>query len=487
MSVKGFHIGGQTQQYNYPNLDNTPTIPTAVSQLTNDSGFVTQTALNSDLDQSIVYRGQLSPSDDMHSLTLPGMYYVQRATGFPTNFPDEFHGNFGRILVNKSKSASSHYGETHFVMDSECLWVEQCTGSIWSGWKRVANFSDLDSAVMQRAAVQTDTDLDTLTQSGFYLLYSGHSYDHAPDFYTGGSAWVVVLDFTTTSASAHFRIQLFMRVANKVWAIRTYNTSSGVGSWGAWVTYDDKFYALYGKKVSIVGDSISTYNGYLPSGYAYYYPHGDVNSVSKTWWKTVIDSALMTLVSNASWSGSWVCYDSGGSVSADSAKVAYTDARINALADGDTKPDIVIVLIGTNDFIHNGGNPLGTLDENTELPGETVPITDFRPAYATMINKIRTTYPNAHVYCCTLIQRYRSTDTAYPIKNGNGNALALYNNAIVDVANWMGCNVIRLDSAISLGQVATLTEDGIHPTAEGMALIADEVLRCLVHNEQSYL
>lgn len=46
MSVKGFHIGGQTQQYNYPNLDNTPTIPTAVSQLTNDSEFVNEAALN---------------------------------------------------------------------------------------------------------------------------------------------------------------------------------------------------------------------------------------------------------------------------------------------------------------------------------------------------------------------------------------------------------------------------------------------------------
>lgn len=46
MSVKGFHIGGQTQQYNYPNLDNTPTIPSKTSDLTNDSGFVTEDALS---------------------------------------------------------------------------------------------------------------------------------------------------------------------------------------------------------------------------------------------------------------------------------------------------------------------------------------------------------------------------------------------------------------------------------------------------------
>lgn len=36
---------------------------------------------------------------------------------------------------------------------------------------------------------------------------------------------------------------------------------------------------LVGKKVSIIGDSISTYSGYLPSGYSATYPTGDVTSV----------------------------------------------------------------------------------------------------------------------------------------------------------------------------------------------------------------
>ena len=219
--------------------------------------------------RSVAYRTTLTSADNMHALSYPGIYYAQRSGGFPSNFPAGFADATARILVIKSATPSSHYGETHFVMDSNGLWIERYTlTNTWTDWMRVANLSDLESVMMQRSAVQTDTDLDDLNDSGYYLLYSGHSYAHAPSFYTGGSAWCFVFDFTTSS-SAHFRVQLFMRVANKVWALRTFNTSSGVGTWGDWVTYDDKFTALYGKKISIVGDSISSYNGYNPSGYAY--------------------------------------------------------------------------------------------------------------------------------------------------------------------------------------------------------------------------
>ena len=38
------------------------------------------------------------------------------------------------------------------------------------------------------------------------------------------------------------------------------------------------------KWVSILGDSISTYKGYIPEGNSNYCPNDDVNDVSKTWW-----------------------------------------------------------------------------------------------------------------------------------------------------------------------------------------------------------
>ena len=41
-------------------------------------------------------------------------------------------------------------------------------------------------------------------------------------------------------------------------------------------------------KLSILGDSISTYEGWIPEGNSVFYPHnGAVQDVSQTWWKNI--------------------------------------------------------------------------------------------------------------------------------------------------------------------------------------------------------
>mgnify|MGYP003546947605 CR=1 FL=1 len=44
------------------------------------------------------------------------------------------------------------------------------------------------------------------------------------------------------------------------------------------------------KKVSILGDSYSTYKGIIPSNYSTFYPdaNNDVSSVEQTWWSLYI-------------------------------------------------------------------------------------------------------------------------------------------------------------------------------------------------------
>ena len=68
------------------------------------------------------------------------------------------------------------------------------------------------------------------------------------------------------------------------------------------------FSAYNGKKLSIIGDSIETFDaeGYKIDGYNMYYPALNVRRVDQTWWKQVLDSSGMTLEINASWSGSRV-------------------------------------------------------------------------------------------------------------------------------------------------------------------------------------
>ena len=67
----------------------------------------------------------------------------------------------------------------------------------------------------------------------------------------------------------------------------------------------------------IIGDSYSTYEGYIPEGYSVYYSkegRGDPEfmvtkmEVEETWWMRLINSTDAHLVQNNSWSGSTICY-----------------------------------------------------------------------------------------------------------------------------------------------------------------------------------
>lgn len=63
-----------------------------------------------------------------------------------------------------------------------------------------------------------------------------------------------------------------------------------------------------GKYFSILGDSISTYAGYIPEGNKVYYTgdNAGVDDVSQTWWSIVGNTLGMNLAVNNSWSGSKV-------------------------------------------------------------------------------------------------------------------------------------------------------------------------------------
>ena len=61
-----------------------------------------------------------------------------------------------------------------------------------------------------------------------------------------------------------------------------------------------------GKKFSIIGDSISTYQDYIPKGYPCFYPYptADVYDVNMTWWMMTINRLGGGLFINNSYSGS---------------------------------------------------------------------------------------------------------------------------------------------------------------------------------------
>ena len=245
-----------------------------------------------------------------------------------------------------------------------------------------------------------------------------------------------------------------------------------------------------GKKLSIIGDSISSYTGKMPSSaYGCQYPASDVNSVDLTWWGRVINTTGMTLLRNASSAGSCVSSVRSGesTASTTSPLVGASTKRVSDIANGSEKPDIIIVFMGVNDF--GGSKVVAELGEwdNDAIPEDGV-INTFSDAYAVLLNKLISTYPKAEIFVCTFLEQKFSSwantliDTAYPIKQkATGKTIADFNNKICSIANNFGVKVIDLHSCgINYYNLSTYTFDMLHPNAAGFALMARKVLAELV-------
>ena len=239
--------------------------------------------------------------------------------------------------------------------------------------------------------------------------------------------------------------------ANYAWS----TSSIGVDFYGCGVN-TRSLYA--GKKLSILGDSISTYEGYIPEGNLTYYPSGTVQSVSDTWWYKMYTALGMTLDTNNSWSGSRVTTTAG-----------ETSAGCMTRCENLGNPDVIIVYMGINDF--NNEVALGTYDGTTEIPSVT---TTFREAYGIMLNKILTHYQSTEVWVATLPQCERNGETGFPEVNGNSVALAQFNKAIRELADAFGVKVLDHNKCgLTYQNMPTFNPDNLHPNKYGHSLIAN--------------
>ena len=260
---------------------------------------------------------------------------------------------------------------------------------------------------------------------------------------------------------------------------------------------------LQGKKVSILGDSISTAqdnnavqytilasdisNGRTLSAYPTYYDIGktiggtqitssmvgvltnftpvsgdegktigqplNYNTLlsNQLWWGILAAQTGATILQNVSWSGASMSSHEGNT-NIYKTSYAWHDAQIAKLASRDANgniitPDVVIVYRGTNDLSHSPYSKLTDFGAaNTSIPNNDSVDGGygFKEAYALTIKKIRETYPNAEIICCTLNVFKRINYSEFPTNNGT-NTLPQFNNAIREVANQMGCHVIEFD------------------------------------------
>ena len=142
------------------------------------------------------------------------------------------------------------------------------------------------------------------------------------------------------------------------------------------------------KKVSILGDSYSTFQGMNPEGYAPFYPNdkNDVTKVEQTWWSLYIKAMGYELEKNNSWGGTTICNTGYGGMDA-------TANSFNARYELLGNPDIIFVFGGTNDAWAR--SPIG---EYKYADWTKDDCKAFRPALACLLVNLQKKYPKAKVY-----------------------------------------------------------------------------------------
>jgi len=139
------------------------------------------------------------------------------------------------------------------------------------------------------------------------------------------------------------------------------------------------------KKVSVLGDSYSTFQGTMPANYAIFYPNNqnDVKEVEQMWWNLYIKAKGYALEKNDSWSGSTICGTGYGRM--DSSRNNFI-SRVDSLGN----PDIIIVFGGTNDAWAN--SPVGEYQYSDWTKDDCK---NFRPALACLLDMLQKRYPKA--------------------------------------------------------------------------------------------
>ncbi len=210
---------------------------------------------------------------------------------------------------------------------------------------------------------------------------------------------------------------------------------------------------LSGKGISILGDSISTYQGWsnntsynstIGSNAVYYTGSRDnFATVSETWWMQTITRSGLELVVNNSWSG-------------DAVTNLGVSRALQLHNNSNREPDIIAVYLGINDF-----RRAKTVEE-------------FETKYDEMISGMLRKYVGKDVYLFTLVY------TTNLEKSGiNPDDVVKFNKVIGDIAAKYGCTLVDLynDTGITKDNLATYMGDGnLRPNYLGM----DRITQCFM-------
>ena len=270
------------------------------------------------------------------------------------------------------------------------------------------------------------------------------------------------------------------------------------------------------KRLSVIGDSISTFRGWIPGGYSAHYPavDGTLTLVNETYWYRLVHDYMKDCEfdTNISFSGSTVTNTTDANYKAKygTATNAWFKKDFStrfAECGGMGRPDIILIHGGTNDWAHNA-DPLapGVAIRNDasniyggSKPSESVmasiyatadaaktrsainalPDGTFCEAYVKLLCQIRERYPQCKVVC--IIGDYLSQSIEQ---------------SVIDIAGHYGAktvNLFRVNGFNDLGgySPSTLSNKGkqpnmpkhdysgdvggCHPGSQAMKFIAEKI------------
>ena len=145
--------------------------------------------------------------------------------------------------------------------------------------------------------------------------------------------------------------------------------------------------------ISILGDSYSTFKGYVvPDSNYVWYPqenpaNNDVQDVRQLWWQQLIRNHQgYRLCQNNSFSGATVCHT--GYDGADYSDRSYCTRLWNL-----GSPDVILVFGGTNDTWAK--SPIGDFQYGNWKKND---LYKFRPAMAYVLENLQNRYPGVRIY-----------------------------------------------------------------------------------------
>jgi len=228
-------------------------------------------------------------------------------------------------------------------------------------------------------------------------------------------------------------------------------------------------------KVSIIGDSISTFGGYINTGNYVYYPRAEADraaadievvDVTQTYWWQLIYNYMSNaaLEKNDAWSGSCM-----GGYDATCMVTRYTQDRVGS-------PDVILINAGTNDLVRGGHY----LIEGVEMSEEdTVHPTDeemeavfakaeadyttlseslFIESYVKILHKIRADLPNVQ-FLLIIGDRFSQAERK----------------AIISIAEKYDAKYVDF---LALGRNCLEKQSYVHPSIRGMATMSKYIYDC---------